>query len=140
VRVPRAGFGSATWGTRRKIERFGCVVPVVGIEPVREDRMDHQGGETTMAKVRDEVSSWGWQEKAACRGMSVDLFFAPDGERQRERERREGVALQVCAQCPVRRNCLEHALRGPENYGVWGGTTEEGRTAERRRRRRLSAA
>jgi WhiB family transcriptional regulator, redox-sensing transcriptional regulator len=93
-----------------------------------------------MAKARTETPRWGWQDEAACRGMSLDLFFASDGERQRERERREEVALRVCAQCPVRRSCLEHALRAPENYGVWGGMTEDGRTAERRRRRRLTAA
>jgi WhiB family redox-sensing transcriptional regulator len=93
-----------------------------------------------MAKVRDEALRWGWQEDAACRNMSVDLFFSPDGERQRERERREQGAIRICAQCPVRRKCLEHALRTPENYGVWGGMTEDGRATERRRRRRLTAA
>lgn len=93
-----------------------------------------------MAMARDEVSRWGWQEQAACSGMTLDLFFSPDGERQRERERREQAALRVCARCPVRRNCLDQALRAPENYGVWGGMTEDQRAAERRRRRRLTAA
>jgi WhiB family redox-sensing transcriptional regulator len=93
-----------------------------------------------VAKARNEAAYWGWQEQAACRGMSLDLFFAPDGERQRDRERREEAARRVCIQCPIRLRCLEHALRAPENYGVWGGMGEEGRTTERRRRRRLTAA
>jgi WhiB family transcriptional regulator, redox-sensing transcriptional regulator len=33
----------------------------------------------------------------------------------------------VCAGCPVRAACLEHALRTRERFGVWGGLTEEER-------------
>ncbi len=86
------------------------------------------------------IPTWSWQEQAACRGMDLGLFFGPDGERQPEREKREAAAKKVCFSCPVRLQCLEHALTYPENYGVWGGMTEDERAAERRRRRRLASA
>jgi WhiB family redox-sensing transcriptional regulator len=83
----------------------------------------------------------GWQDRAACAGLDVVLFFGPDGERQPEREARERRAKAVCASCPVRAQCLDYAISRPEKYGVWGGLNEEERAAERRRRmRRANAA
>lgn len=86
-----------------------------------------------------DVPRWGWQERAACREQPLELFFGPDGERPSDRAARERTAIAVCAGCPVRDACLEHALGLPENYGVWGGTTEVERSAERRRRRDAAA-
>jgi WhiB family transcriptional regulator, redox-sensing transcriptional regulator len=43
-----------------------------------------------------------------------ELFFADDQE-QVERAR------ALCHQCPVRRACLNAALRRAEPLGVWGG-------------------
>lgn len=69
------------------------------------------------------------------------MFFGPDGERQPERDLREARSKALCADCPVRVDCLNYALSRPEKYGVWGGLSEEERAAERRRRmRRASAA
>jgi WhiB family transcriptional regulator, redox-sensing transcriptional regulator len=99
-----------------------------------------------MSEVRRQAAlmprpSWGWQDDAACRGRDVVPFFAPDGERQPEREIRERKAKGVCASCPVRVQCLDYAISRPEKYGVWGGLNEEERSAERRRRmRRANAA
>jgi WhiB family transcriptional regulator, redox-sensing transcriptional regulator len=84
--------------------------------------------------ARRPAPAWGWQERAACRAASLDLFFGPEGERQPERTAREQQALRICAGCPVRAACLEHALTAPEPAGVWGGMSEEQRTDERRRR------
>jgi WhiB family redox-sensing transcriptional regulator len=70
--------------------------------------------------------------------MDVELFFGRDGEPGAEREARERRAEAVCASCPVRDACLEHALTVPERYGVWGGMSEEQRAAYRRRRRRAA--
>jgi WhiB family redox-sensing transcriptional regulator len=77
----------------------------------------------------------GWQERAACQSTEATAFFAPDSERIREREKREAVAKKVCAQCPVQKACLEHALSVPEQFGIWGGMTELERQEEMRRRR-----
>lgn len=64
----------------------------------------------------------GWQADAACRDADAELFFSLDESRQQE-------ALALCAECPVRRQCLEHALAHGEQYGIWGGLRE----GERRR-------
>lgn len=68
---------------------------------------------------------YGWQWQAACRGEDASLFFAPNRpERPEEREVRERQAKAICARCPVRVECLEHALRTREPYGIWGGLNE----------------
>jgi hypothetical protein len=59
------------------------------------------------------------------------LFFGPDGERQPERDVRERKAKAICAQCPVRTECLDYALSRPEKYGTWGGLNEDERASER---------
>jgi WhiB family redox-sensing transcriptional regulator len=70
---------------------------------------------------------WAWQLKGLCRGKDSSLFFHPEGERGAARSSRETAAKEVCMNCPVRRECAEHALRVHEPYGVWGGLTEDER-------------
>jgi WhiB family redox-sensing transcriptional regulator len=36
-------------------------------------------------------------------------------------------AKEVCARCPVRVECLEHALTAREQFGIWGGLGERSR-------------
>jgi len=81
-----------------------------------------------------------WQDRAACRGMDVLLFFGPDHEAQPEREIREARAKAVCTVCPVRVQCLDCALRNSIRHGIWGGLNEEERARERRRRARKPTA
>jgi WhiB family transcriptional regulator, redox-sensing transcriptional regulator len=72
----------------------------------------------------------GWQVRARCRGQDAALFFSPTFlERKEEREAREGQAKAICAECPVRMECLDFALYTRESYGIWGGMNE----LERRR-------
>ncbi|SCD58072.1 WhiB family transcriptional regulator, redox-sensing transcriptional regulator, partial [Streptomyces sp. SolWspMP-sol7th] len=54
----------------------------------------------------------------------------------------EDAAKRVCADCPVRVECREHALVQPEPYGVWGGLTAAERRVllARRRRRAVTSA
>jgi WhiB family redox-sensing transcriptional regulator len=47
------------------------------------------------------------------------------------------MALQMCAICPVRPQCLRWALDQDQISGVWGGTTEAERLARRRADRAL---
>lgn len=61
-----------------------------------------------------------WHEEAACQDADPNLFFTPDETSQR-------AALTMCSTCPVRRECLEHAIRAGESYGIWGGTDESER-------------
>jgi WhiB family redox-sensing transcriptional regulator len=71
-----------------------------------------------------------WQQRAACRGPHTDLFFPPSHfERKDEKEARERRAKAICAACPVRRPCLDYALRIREPHGIWGGLNEVERRA-----------
>lgn len=72
---------------------------------------------------------WDWQLAGACRTVSPDTFFHPEGERGPARRRRDAAAKEVCAACPVLRQCREHALQVREPYGVWGAMTEGEREA-----------
>lgn len=66
-----------------------------------------------------------WQVKAACRGPHASVFFPPTHfERKEEKESRERRAKAICASCPVRKPCLEYALRIREPHGIWGGLSE----------------
>lgn len=67
---------------------------------------------------------WDWQMRATCRSVDTTLFFGRDGESRGERQRRERLAKSVCELCPVRWDCLSHALTVGERYGIWGGTSE----------------
>jgi WhiB family redox-sensing transcriptional regulator len=73
-----------------------------------------------------------WLHQAACRDMDTDLFF-PLGSTGSALEQTER-AKAVCADCPVRRHCLEWALATGQNDGIWGGKTEDERRELRRRR------
>jgi len=66
-----------------------------------------------------------WQVKAACRGPQAEVFFPPARvERKDERVDRERAAKGICATCPVRRACLDYAIRIREPHGIWGGLNE----------------
>ena len=67
---------------------------------------------------------WDWQLEGACRGVSPEAFFHPEGERGPRRRNRDAAAKAVCAACPVLAECRSHALQVREPYGVWGGLTE----------------
>jgi WhiB family transcriptional regulator, redox-sensing transcriptional regulator len=65
-----------------------------------------------------------WMAEAACRGMPTAIFYpAPDASAD--------AARAVCARCPVRAECAQHAAENREMHGVWGGRT----AAERRNNR-----
>jgi WhiB family redox-sensing transcriptional regulator len=66
-----------------------------------------------------------WQSRAACRGPQASVFFPPSHfERKEEKEARESRAKAICSTCPVRRPCLEYAVRIREPHGIWGGLNE----------------
>jgi WhiB family redox-sensing transcriptional regulator len=59
--------------------------------------------------------------------VSSGLFFALENKQKNPRLRLK-EAKKICADCPVLKECAEHALHH-EHYGVWGGMSER----ERRR-------
>jgi WhiB family transcriptional regulator, redox-sensing transcriptional regulator len=75
------------------------------------------------------MEEWEWQYKGACRDLDPEMFFHPDGERGPRRRNRENAAKAICASCPVIAACRAHALAVQEPYGIWGGLSEDDRTA-----------
>ncbi len=68
-----------------------------------------------------------WQAEAACRFFPSDLFFSvgtSEGARA-DQER----AKAVCRTCPVQSECLDYALVSNQEFGVWGGLSEDERRA-----------
>ena len=89
----------------------------------------------------DTADTFAWLDLALCGGLPPDLFIGRDGEQQHEKPAREAAAKAVCANCPVRRECLDYAIRRDIRFGVFGGTGEDERQAMRENRsRRIRAA
>ena len=68
-----------------------------------------------------------WMKRAACEGIG-DMFY-PEGSHASSEA---AAAKRVCLSCPVRVDCLDHAMANDERWGIWGGLDER----ERRLRRR----
>lgn len=70
-----------------------------------------------------------WRQFRRCRNVDPDVFF---------NELREAEAKMLCADCPVRSDCLEYALKHEtvreENGGIWGGCDFRQRRSIKRRR------
>lgn len=70
-----------------------------------------------------------WILDGLCVGVEdPEIFFPPHGEGKAD------AAKAICADCPVKRQCLKYALKAPEEYGVWGGLDEIERAQIRRKR------
>lgn len=103
--------------------------------------MDPRVSQTAAARAalegghpRHPVPPMPWADRAACRGMTA-LMFPHPGDR-------DGIAAakRVCATCPVRAECRDHATRwesGAVTDGVWAGRTAQERQSARRARRRV---
>jgi WhiB family redox-sensing transcriptional regulator len=72
-----------------------------------------------------------WRHRAACRNLDPEIFF-PVAEDGPVRDRETARAKAVCARCPVAAQCLAWALESGQDYGIWGGMTEDERRALRR--------
>lgn len=64
-----------------------------------------------------------WAENALCRGMDAAHFYPA------ERSRVSKKVRQMCAACPVRERCLQHAIDNNEEDGFWGGMDHKERAA-----------
>jgi WhiB family redox-sensing transcriptional regulator len=72
-----------------------------------------------------------WRQFARCLGVDPDIFHPVSDDDAY-------VAKSICAVCPVREPCLEHALAVREKHGVWGGLTERERRRLVRQRRKTA--
>jgi WhiB family redox-sensing transcriptional regulator len=83
---------------------------------------------TVISKALKPVhDQWEWQYDGACRDADPESFFLEPNMRGLNKRTKELNAIKICNTCPVKQECLDHALSIPEYFGVWGGMTEEQR-------------
>ena len=95
-----------------------------------------------MAIAIEAPRSWdahlAWRQDAACRDLDPNLFF-PVGVTGPAVDQ-IATAKEICSGCPVRAECLDFAITSNQEFGVWGGTSEDERRVLRRQwRARLRA-
>jgi WhiB family redox-sensing transcriptional regulator len=78
------------------------------------------------------VASLAWRGDAPCSQTDPEAFFPEPGSSTQP-------AKTVCGACPVRVECLEHALAKNELYGVWGGLSPQARAELRQKRAGVAA-
>lgn len=83
-------------------------------------------------KVEWGVEEEAWLGDALCKGSDPEWWHPPRGA---------SLAAQkaVCAECTVRAECLEYAMRTHQTVGVWGGTSERERRRIRQSARQLES-
>jgi WhiB family redox-sensing transcriptional regulator len=66
-----------------------------------------------------------WRNRAACADSPLEFVFEDTTDGELRSPARVANLLEVCANCPVRRDCLLYALESTvraSTLGVWGGT------------------
>ncbi len=71
-----------------------------------------------------------WIARAACAHADPADFYPPTGAGNRAAT---AAARAICAECPVKAPCLQHALDHREEFGTWGGVTADERYRMRRK-------
>ena len=75
-----------------------------------------------------------WQNRAACVGKPLDLFFPGKGGSSANPSRKDKEAKAICKGCPVDQECLMFVLKNEAadpalRYGTYGGLTQGERKA-----------
>lgn len=81
-----------------------------------------------------------WMARAACAGMHPETFYPHEGRGRPLDLDVINAALAIYARCPVRTECLEHAITHREDHGIWGGMTAQQRLRIARREGRIVCA
>src|SRR5262245_6466007 len=98
----------------------------------------HRTGTTSQHRA---LGDHAWRDHIACGStpyhqVDPELFFPEPDEMDRIH-----AAKALCAQCPVRKGCLDAALDNGDTVGIRGGMTEEEReTLHKKMERRLDYA
>lgn len=69
-----------------------------------------------------------WRSEALCAQTDPEAFFPGKGGSTQE-------AKRVCADCTVRKQCLDWAVEHDERFGIWGGMSERERRRYKKRMR-----
>lgn len=68
-----------------------------------------------------------WRDRAACKGVPIDVFYFESDEENRNLKKETEKAKAYCKECPVIEQCLTYALNEDIKFGVWGGFTSRER-------------
>ena len=82
-----------------------------------------------------------WADQALCKSIGPDVFFdSSQGQFDATAMESAATAKRICAACPVRSECLDHAIKNDERFGIWGGMTQKERATYKKNLRKKSAA
>src|SRR5690625_3869896 len=91
-------------------------------------------GGDSLADLLDLAAPFAWMKEALCAQVDAEIWFPTKGGSNK-------LARSICAQCPVKAECLEYSLTLEDNpWGIWGGTSMKDRYELRRARGRQEAA
>lgn len=86
---------------------------------------DRQVGLVVSASRQFDWDDLEWRHRSACRSSDPVLFFPVGSTGVALEEIRSAVAM--CRECPVQQQCLDFALDTNQEFGIWGGTSEDDR-------------
>lgn len=95
--------------------------------------------ESLLVSVQARWHGTDWRAQAVCSKAETANLFFPVGVTG-PAESQIVRAKEICAACPVRSACLEFAISTNQEYGIWGGTSEDERRILRREWRREQRA
>ena len=79
-----------------------------------------------MTKYYSVVSEL-WRDRASCKEVGVDIFFAETEHRTKEQANKNKTAKLMCSKCKAQSECLSYALNNKIEHGIWGGFTSRER-------------
>lgn len=85
-----------------------------------------------------QINELAWQQRGACGAEDPELFFPMGNAGAMLLQIEEAKA--VCRRCDVQQVCAEWALSTGQDYGVWGGISEDERRTLKRRAARARAS
>ena len=96
--------------------------------PLDRDLSEHRVDDDLLLRllIGGDAGGDAWQSRALCAQTDPEEFFPEKGMSPRG-------AKQVCAACPVRKECLTYALENDERFGIWGGMSARERASIRDR-------
>ena len=80
------------------------------------------------------IENYEWQYEGECNNHDPEIFFLPYGARMSDKRKRIQEAKKICGTCVVVEKCLTFAIETEQEFGVWGGLSEEERRVIIRRK------
>ena len=76
---------------------------------------------TKLRLLHEEIERIGG---VACQNFPDEMYEEEDNADSRAMQH---IIKQICADCPLNRDCLDYAITAREQHGIWGGLTTKER-------------